>query len=228
MTKLLSKNGGKSTKISIKLLKSRKFVTLRHKFNKVCTPNSARPPTAETERFSPSLTRSRRMRKSSLASRGRAKHYFVGALIVWAMVFQVLGLADSKEDDYVRTQQLVSEIYRDEPRYRKPSTTVSKSQCNNPEKNACPHDPSKFCRGDIYMIWSIGFSISKDLFGKDGSVQIQSAADVTDVRALFVADPFLIITETLWYIFTEVLNTDCQKGEIGYHLAAMKGHRAVW
>ena len=73
------------------------------------------------------------------------------------------------------------------------------------------------------MIWSIGFSISKELFGKDGSVQIQSAADVTDVRALFVADPFLVITETLWHIFTEVLNTDCQKGEIGYHFSSDEG-----
>lgn len=72
------------------------------------------------------------------------------------------------------------------------------------------------------MIWSLGLSIEHDLFGNDNSVQIQTGADA-DSNVLFVADPFLIIKDEEWYIFAEVLNSDCQKGEIGYHVSFDSG-----
>jgi len=40
------------------------------------------------------------------------------------------------------------------------------------------------------------------------------AADVTDVDALFVADPFMIETDGSWYMFVEVLNKKTNQGDI--------------
>ena len=39
--------------------------------------------------------------------------------------------------------------------------------------------------------------------------------DVSDVRADFVADPFTVRRDGLWYMFFEVLNTTVNRGEIG-------------
>lgn len=40
--------------------------------------------------------------------------------------------------------------------------------------------------------------------------------DVNDVKADFVADPFMILIDSLWYMFFEVLNNKSGLGEIGY------------
>ena len=40
--------------------------------------------------------------------------------------------------------------------------------------------------------------------------------DVTDITADFVADPFMILIDQLWYMFFEVLNNETGFGEIGY------------
>ncbi len=40
--------------------------------------------------------------------------------------------------------------------------------------------------------------------------------DVTDITADFVADPFMILIDQLWYMFFEVLNNGTSLGEIGY------------
>jgi hypothetical protein len=42
-----------------------------------------------------------------------------------------------------------------------------------------------------------------------------SAADVTDVPARFVADPFMVDVDGLWHMFFEVLNNQSNKGDIG-------------
>ena len=44
---------------------------------------------------------------------------------------------------------------------------------------------------------------------------VLTAADVDDVPALFVADPFMIEHESKWYMFVEVLNSDTHQGDIG-------------
>jgi hypothetical protein len=44
---------------------------------------------------------------------------------------------------------------------------------------------------------------------------VLSAADVTDVPARFVADPFMVKVDGLWHMFFEVLNNEPNRGEIG-------------
>jgi hypothetical protein len=44
---------------------------------------------------------------------------------------------------------------------------------------------------------------------------VLSAADVTDVPAGFVADPFLLRRDGRWHLFFEVLNRETGRGEIG-------------
>ena len=96
--------------------------------------------------------------------------------------------------------------------------------CVNPEEtNTCPNNPIRFCRGDIHMIFSLGVGRGDTLFNTSISGPIQTGQDVTDVKALFVADPFLIITGSAWYIFSEIVNNNCQKGEIGYHISTDEG-----
>jgi hypothetical protein len=68
-------------------------------------------------------------------------------------------------------------------------------------------------------VWSIG------LYGGDSPLHlgpldtvanpVLTAADVTDVSAVFVADPFMLRAGTTWYMFFEVLNWRSNKGEIG-------------
>ncbi len=44
---------------------------------------------------------------------------------------------------------------------------------------------------------------------------IQTCGDVKDISCLYMADPFLFLdSENTWYLFTEVINNHCQKGEI--------------
>ena len=44
---------------------------------------------------------------------------------------------------------------------------------------------------------------------------IQSCADATDLPCLYMADPFLVHGGgDTWYLFTEVIDSACQKGEI--------------
>jgi hypothetical protein len=49
----------------------------------------------------------------------------------------------------------------------------------------------------------------------DAENPVLSARDVTDVKASFVADPFMIRDNSRWYMFFEVLNALANKGEIG-------------
>ena len=44
---------------------------------------------------------------------------------------------------------------------------------------------------------------------------VLSAWDVSDVRAEFLADPFMVNHEGRWYMFFEVMNRDTTRGEIG-------------
>jgi hypothetical protein len=42
-----------------------------------------------------------------------------------------------------------------------------------------------------------------------------SGSDVSDVRARFVADPFMVSQDDYWYMFFEVMNQETGRGEIG-------------
>ena len=68
-------------------------------------------------------------------------------------------------------------------------------------------------------MYSIGlhFSGGPVVPGEDNDFrfEIQSAGDVTDISCLYLADPFLFHEGgDVWYLFTEAVNNDCQKGEI--------------
>lgn len=46
------------------------------------------------------------------------------------------------------------------------------------------------------------------------------AKDVTDARALFVADPFMVREGDAWYMFVEILNRDINRGQIALATSA--------
>jgi hypothetical protein len=75
-----------------------------------------------------------------------------------------------------------------------------------------------FCEGR--NIWSIGIYTGTDPFRfyphPAVNNPVLTAADVTDVPALFVADPFMIDKAQTWYMFFEVLNAASGQGDIAY------------
>lgn len=68
-------------------------------------------------------------------------------------------------------------------------------------------------------MWSIGIytgASAFELVSHPGATNpVLTSASVTDVPAKFVADPFMIHVQGLWYMFFEVLNKQTNKGEIG-------------
>lgn len=67
--------------------------------------------------------------------------------------------------------------------------------------------------------WSIGIFTGPDLLNlvpePNASMPVLSAQDVTDIRAQFVADPFMIRSGNSWHMFFEVMNAESRKGDIG-------------
>jgi hypothetical protein len=68
-------------------------------------------------------------------------------------------------------------------------------------------------------IWSIGIFSGSTLTDLkpvlESALPVLSAKNVTDVRAQFVADPFMIQSDDIWHMFFEVMNADTSNGEIG-------------
>ncbi|MGX5202444.1 discoidin domain-containing protein [Aliikangiella sp. IMCC44632] len=68
--------------------------------------------------------------------------------------------------------------------------------------------------------WSIGILTGSSPFSLSDPPQIQNpvltAADVTDVSATFVADPFFIYENNQYHMYFEVLNGSSGHGDIGY------------
>jgi hypothetical protein len=67
--------------------------------------------------------------------------------------------------------------------------------------------------------WSVGIYTGKeplDLASAAGAPNpVLTAADVTDVSAEFVADPFMVRDKDKWYMFFEVMNQKTRHGDIG-------------
>jgi hypothetical protein len=67
--------------------------------------------------------------------------------------------------------------------------------------------------------WSIGIYIESSPLKITDSQKIKnpviSRRNITDVRAGFVADPFMLWVNSTWYMFFEILNQKTQRGEIG-------------
>lgn len=74
--------------------------------------------------------------------------------------------------------------------------------------------------GKHEAIWSIGIYEGTSLFDlqppRDFKNPVLTHADVTDIPALFVADPFMIYVDGTWHMYFEVFNKTNRKGEIGY------------
>ena len=71
----------------------------------------------------------------------------------------------------------------------------------------------------VHHLWSIGIYAGTSPYRLSPIPGIQNPVltreSVSDVRALFVADPFMIRRDDKWYMFFEVYNYDTAKGEIG-------------
>lgn len=66
--------------------------------------------------------------------------------------------------------------------------------------------------------WSIGIYLGESLLNfsaKNIKNPVLTARDITDVQAHFVADPFMVRENGIWYMFFEVLNASDKKGDIG-------------
>ncbi len=75
-------------------------------------------------------------------------------------------------------------------------------------------------QGAIHQLWSIGIvsgaSPLRLRHALGGLNPVLTREDVSDVRALFVADPFLLRVGDLWHMFFEVYNFDADRGEIAW------------
>lgn len=67
-------------------------------------------------------------------------------------------------------------------------------------------------------IWSIRVTKTKEYENLNNCIFDSkiTAKDVTDVKAIFVADPFIIKDKDKWYIFYEIYKEKSRKGVIGY------------
>lgn len=70
-----------------------------------------------------------------------------------------------------------------------------------------------------YDIWSIGIYEGESPFqlkpAEGVTNPVLTAESVTDVKADYVADPFVIINDGTWYMFFEVLNSESEQGDVG-------------
>jgi len=68
-------------------------------------------------------------------------------------------------------------------------------------------------------VWSIGIYTGSSPLSlnlpKNIKNPVLTAKDVTDMKAEFIADPFMVREENKWYMFFEVMNSEMQKGHIG-------------
>jgi hypothetical protein len=73
---------------------------------------------------------------------------------------------------------------------------------------------------DISGPWSIGVYTGSTPFDLSDPENISNpvitAMDINDVDAQFVADPFMVVEDTCYYIFFEILNKTTNQGDIGY------------
>ncbi|TDR73904.1 glucosamine inositolphosphorylceramide transferase family protein [Paludibacterium purpuratum] len=75
------------------------------------------------------------------------------------------------------------------------------------------------------QIWSIGLAFgASPLALRVPDSPILTKADITDVAADFVADPFLIRLNQSWHLFFEIWNRNADKGEIGHAQSADLRH----
>lgn len=84
-------------------------------------------------------------------------------------------------------------------------------------------DPITNETSGFYDLWSIGILEGPtpfDLTAPDNvSNPVLTAKDVVDIEASYIADPFLIIKDSKYYMFFEVFNWETSQGDIGYAIS---------
>ncbi|HEV3317488.1 MAG TPA: hypothetical protein VG488_10980 [Candidatus Angelobacter sp.] len=72
---------------------------------------------------------------------------------------------------------------------------------------------------DTKAIWSIGIYEGRSISALEPAIgavnPVITAENVLDLRARFVADPFMIKIDDIWYMFFEVMSAEADKGKIG-------------
>ncbi|WP_445637273.1 Glycosyl hydrolase family 32 N-terminal domain-containing protein [Nostoc sp. DSM 114161] len=67
--------------------------------------------------------------------------------------------------------------------------------------------------------WSIGIYSGKSPFSLTAPLDVKNPVmtrrQISDIRARFVADPFMLKVESTWFMFFEVFNQSTRRGEIG-------------
>jgi hypothetical protein len=88
-------------------------------------------------------------------------------------------------------------------------------------------DPRGVPLPSIEKRWSIGIYAGPTplALAPRAANPVLTASDVRDVRARFVADPFLVHDGPTWHMFFEVFNADAHHGDIGW---ATSGDGATW
>src|SRR6267142_1181613 len=76
----------------------------------------------------------------------------------------------------------------------------------------------------LSYVWSIGIYTGESPVKLRPAPNLRNpvlaASDVSDVPAVFVADPFMIRANDSWHMFFEVFNRETLKGEIGLAISA--------
>lgn len=69
------------------------------------------------------------------------------------------------------------------------------------------------------QVWAIGIYSGSSPFDLAPHPKIENPVltcrDVSDIQARFLADPFMLRVENVWYMFFEIMNRQTGKGEIG-------------
>ncbi|HEX3577274.1 MAG TPA: hypothetical protein VHY33_01825 [Thermoanaerobaculia bacterium] len=75
-------------------------------------------------------------------------------------------------------------------------------------------------------LWTVGIARGHSPFALQAAAHpVLFASDVTDVPAIFLADPFMLSADGAWHMFFEVLNRSNRRGEIGH---ATSGDGESW
>ncbi|NHZ86304.1 MAG: hypothetical protein GWP19_10540, partial [Planctomycetia bacterium] len=72
----------------------------------------------------------------------------------------------------------------------------------------------------FYNLWSIGIYEGQTPFDLSSAKEVNNPIitihDVTDINASYVADPFMVFDNNMYYVFFEVFNWDTYQGDISY------------
>src|SRR5215217_5206418 len=79
--------------------------------------------------------------------------------------------------------------------------------------------PSTTPSEEVPRSWAIGIYTGDSPLCLSPPIGIRNPVltynDISDARAIFVADPFIVIENDIWYMFFEVMNEQSDRGEIG-------------